>query len=96
MFAQVGLLFAVILKPYTLSLGNELRDGFMLIYGNNEQVRSRMDGGSSLRRLQLVRQPLIASFPTSCRWAVSQTTLLTALESPFICGFHFSQFCAVL
>jgi hypothetical protein len=68
----------------------------MLIYGNNEQVRRRMAGGSSLRLLQQVRQQLIVSFPTSYRWAVSQTTLLMALALPSICGCRFSQFCAVL
>ena len=75
--------------------GNELYVGITLIYDFNEQVHSRMAGGSSLHRLQLVRQRLIASFLTNCRWVVSQTTLLTALVRPFICGCRFSQFCAV-
>ena len=95
MFAQVGFVRRIFIT-YILGFGNELHVGIVLIYGDNEQVHSSMAGGSSLRLLQLVRQQLIASFPTSCRWAVSQTILLTVLERPSICGFRFSQFCAVL
>jgi hypothetical protein len=68
----------------------------MFVYGNNEQVHNQMAGGFSPHILQLVHQQLIASFPTSYRWEVSQTTLLTALLRPSICGCHFSQYCAVL
>jgi hypothetical protein len=68
----------------------------MLIYLHNEQVRSSTAGGFSLHGHQQARQQLIASFPISYRWAVSQTTLLTVLARPFIFGFHSSQFCAVL